>query len=266
VSGLAVSGATLAADAKRILDQVGLSIQPGRLTALIGPNGAGKSSLLRLILGLEPSGSAEVTFEGENLLVLSRQQRARIAAFVEQSVTSDTQMDARSVVALGRIPYQTIWSTSVGREDDAIIDDALRLVGMETMAQRKYQTLSGGEQQRLHIARALAQQPKLLLLDEPTNHLDVHAQLSILGLLRRKAQEGMTILVALHDLNLAAGFFDHLVVLKDGRVFADGPPSHVLTPELLRSVYRVEASVITNPSTGRPLIAYSHPIDAEAAQ
>lgn len=260
MTGLRVSGISLTLDGRKILDDVGLDLRPGKLNALIGPNGAGKSSLLRVILGLETRAMGSVEFDGQDLLKMPRQERAKRAAFVEQTASTDTPFDAASIVMLGRIPFQNPWATGPEPEDDVIVARVLQQVGMEGFARRKYHTLSGGEQQRLHVARALAQQPQLLLLDEPTNHLDVHAQLAILALLRRKAEEGMTVLVALHDLNLASSYFDYLVAMSGGRVVATGTPEAVLTDTLLRDVYRVEASILTHPRTGRPLIAYDHPL------
>ena len=157
---------------------------------------------------------------------------------------------------LGRIPFQSVWQSEPSTTDGLAIDAALASVGMAGFAGRHYHTLSGGEQQRLQVARALAQEPQLLVLDEPTNHLDVHAQLSILGLLRRRAQAGATVLLALHDLNLAAAFCDDLVVLHGGKLVTQGTPEAVLTPALLRDVYGVKASLLRHPGTGRPLIAY----------
>lgn len=258
-AGLQVSEARLVLGGKSILDGVGFSIAPGRLNGLIGPNGAGKSSLLRTILGLEPMGRASVRFEGEDFLALPRRQRARIAALVEQSHATDQQIDAISVVALGRIPHQGFWGADAAERDAAIVSAALGRTGMLPFATRTFASLSGGEQQRLHIARALAQQPRLLLLDEPTNHLDVAAQLSILALLREMADAGLTVLVTMHDLNLAAGFFDHLIALDKGRIAALGAPEDVLTPVFLRRVYGLEAAIVANPFTGRPMIAYADP-------
>src|SRR5690606_37268476 len=141
-------------------------------------------------------------------------------------------------------------------EDRRAVAEALEAVNMTAFADRLYQTLSGGEQQRLQIARALAQQPRLLVLDEPTNHLDVHAQLTALALLQKRAHAGATVLLALHDLNLAAGFCDSLVVLHRGKFVTQGVPEAVLTPGLLGEVYEVDASVLQHPVTGRPILAY----------
>jgi iron complex transport system ATP-binding protein len=229
------------------------------VTGLIGPNGAGKSTLLRSILGLTPLASGSVTFGDADLLAMPRRSRAQFAAFVEQSGATDARLTAREVVLLGRIPFQTVWQVSPSPDDTGIADAALAAVDMTTFADRLYHTLSGGEQQRIQVARSLAQQPRLLLLDEPTSHLDVHAQLAILSLLRQRARAGATVLLALHDLNLAAAFCDNLAVLHDGRQVAAGTPDEVLTPALLRSVYGVSATVLRHPGNGRPLIAYDLP-------
>ena len=144
-------------------------------------------------------------------------------------------------------------ASATARSSAARLEDA----GLLDLADRDYGSLSGGERQRVNLARALAQEPELLLLDEPTNHLDIRAQLTMLGLVRELARGGLTVLAALHDLSLAAAYADHVVVLAEGRVVAAGDPHEVLTPELIRDVWGVEASVIEHPATGRPLIAYA---------
>nr|WP_295886900.1 heme ABC transporter ATP-binding protein [uncultured Devosia sp.] len=257
--GLSVRNVRVQLGGRTILDAVDLVAEPGTVTGLIGPNGAGKSTLLRAILGLTPIESGSVTYDGADLLAMPRRSRAQLAAFVEQSVGTDARLTARDVIMLGRIPFQTVWQVSPSPEDAGVTDAALASVDMTSFAERLYHTLSGGEQQRIQIARALAQQPRLLLLDEPTSHLDVHAQLATLSLLQQRAKAGGTVLLALHDLNLAAGFCDRLILLHDGRPVAAGPPDNVLTPTLLRSVYGVEVTVLRHPASGRPLIAYDLP-------
>ena len=257
-TGLTVGDIRVRLGNQPILDGVDLAAPAGQLTGLIGPNGAGKSTLLRAILGLVPA-TGTVTFDGTDLLAMPRRARARLAAFVEQSSDSDARLSAREVAMLGRIPFQSVWQAAPSPEDEAQVDAALAAVDMTAFADRLYQTLSGGEQQRVQIARALAQQPRLLLLDEPTSHLDLHAQLATLDLLRRHAQAGATVLLALHDLNLAAAFCDSLVVLQGGRPAASGTPDQVLTPALLRTVYGVDATIVRHPRDGRPLIAYDLP-------
>lgn len=259
MSGLVVSGLTVTLSGAPILRDASLTATPARVTGLIGPNGAGKSTLMRAILGLAPLTTGSVQFEGDDLLAMASRDRARRAAFVEQSSTTDARLTVTEVVSLARIPFQSIWQASPSPTDAAQVAAALEAVEMTPFANRLYHTLSGGEQQRVQIARALAQQPRLLVLDEPTSHLDIHAQLTTLHLLRRHAQTGAAVLLALHDLNLASAFCDHLVVLHDGGVVGQGVPEAVLTPALLRAVYGVEPTILRHPKTGRPLIAYDLP-------
>ena len=240
---------------KRILSDVGFTAPRGAITGLIGPNGAGKSTLLTALLGLTPA-AGRIMFDGQDLLAMPRRDRARLAAFVEQSATTEERMTVTDVVALGRIPFQSALAAGSSSEDDALIADCLAETRMTAFAARRFDTLSGGEQQRVHIARALAQQPRLLLLDEPTSHLDISAQLQMLALLRRKADAGITVLIALHDLNLASRYCDHLVVLDKGAVAAAGPPATIITPALLRSVYGVSAHLLPDPASDRPLIVF----------
>lgn len=256
--GLVANGVAVELGGQSILDGIDMAAPIGQVTGLIGPNGAGKSTLLRAILDLVPA-TGSVSFDGTDLFALPRRARAQFTAFVEQSSDTDARLTAREVVLLGRIPFQSIWQVAPSSTDLARAEAALAAVDMTTFADRLYHTLSGGEQQRIQIARALAQQPRLLLLDEPTSHLDVHAQLAMLDLLRRHARKGAAVLLALHDLNLAAGFCDSLVVLHSGRVAAAGAPSDVLTPALLRQVYGVDATILRHPADGRPLIAYDLP-------
>ena len=258
-AGLVIQHASVRIGTATLLDGVSFAAPAGSLSGLIGPNGAGKSTLMRAALGLVPLTSGSITFDGADLPAMPRRDRAQMTALVEQSGTTEARLSAREVVLLGRIPFQSVWQSAPSPADDAAVDGALAAVGMASFAARAYHTLSGGEQQRLQIARALAQEPRLLILDEPTNHLDVHAQLAVLSLLRRRAQAGATILLALHDLNLAAAFCDRLVMLDRGRLVADGTPEAVLTPALLRSVYQIDATLLRHPGTGRPIIAYDLP-------
>ena len=257
--GLSFHGVSVRAGAAVLVDGVTGGAGAGQLTGLIGPNGAGKSTLMRAALGLAPLAAGRIEFDGADLPGMNRRRRAQLSALVEQSGGSEVQLSAREVVMLGRIPFQTVWQAAPAVADEQAVAAALDAVGMSGFAARQYQTLSGGEQQRLQVARALAQEPRLLLLDEPTNHLDVRAQLSILSLLRQRAQAGATVLLALHDLNLAATFCDQVMVLQGGRLVAQGTPEVVLTPALLHDVYGVRASLLRHPATGRPLIAYETP-------
>ena len=261
-----------------VVDGIDATPPAGALTGLLGPNGAGKTTLLRLIAGLLPAEAGAVLVADEPgagpaesagapdhpartfvpVTSLPRRLRARRIALLEQESSATVPLQVREVVALGRVPYRSWWGAD---SDDLAVDRALSSAGAAHLAHRTWDSLSGGERQRVHIARALAQEPSLLLLDEPTNHLDVSAQLSLLGFVRTL---GITTVAALHDLNLAASFCDHVLVLSEGRLAAAGAPQDVLTPELVRAVYRVDADVMTHPRTGRPVIAYSSADDLAA--
>jgi len=236
-----------------VVDGIDATPPTGHLTGLLGPNGAGKTTLLRLVAGLLPPEKGAVLVDDAPVHELSRRTRARRIALLEQESTSTVPLTVREVVSLGRIPYRSLWGTD---PDDGAVDRALVSAQADHLAERPWSSLSGGERQRVQIARALAQEPELLLLDEPTNHLDISAQLSLLAFVR---DLGTTTVAALHDLNLAAAFCEHVLVLADGRLAAAGHPREVLTPALLRQVYGVEAEILEHPRTGRPVIAFHEP-------
>ncbi|MEO8093566.1 MAG: ABC transporter ATP-binding protein [Pseudolysinimonas sp.] len=252
--GLVAAGVTVRVGGVTLVDDASFDAPSGTVTALLGPNGAGKSTLLRAVAGIDRPPSGTVSFDGEDLLALPRRERARRLAFVEQESATELPLTVRAVVGLGRSPHESLLGA---RDQDAAvaIDDALETAGVAGFANRDITSLSGGERQRVMLARALAQRPRVLLLDEPTNHLDVAAQLEVLDVLRTLAASGVTVLAALHDLTLAAAHADAVVVMSHGRVVANGPTAQILTPELLREVYRVEGRWIDNPLTGTPLLA-----------
>ncbi|RYB04078.1 ABC transporter ATP-binding protein [Lichenibacterium ramalinae] len=240
------------ASGRVIVDGVTLDVAPGSTLGLVGPNGSGKSSLLRLVCRLRRVASGVVTLDGTDVAALPRLAVARRVALVEQQAGTEAQLNVRQVVALGRTPHLGAlapWTTA----DAEAVETALDQVGMAERRDQPWHTLSGGERQRVQIARALAQEPRELLLDEPTNHLDIRHQLEILGLVRRLPA---TVMVALHDLNLAAMFCDTLAVLQAGRIVAAGPPEAVLDEELIRSVFGVRARVGRSPHHGRPQVEY----------
>jgi iron complex transport system ATP-binding protein len=265
MSGLVVTGLSVNAGQVPILTDAGFRAPAGAVTGLIGPNGSGKSTLIGAVVGLKPITAGGVAFDERDLRTMRSADRARILAHVEQAATTAERLTVRDVVALGRIPFQSTWQSAPSPADEQAIDAAIDELGISGLAHRLYDSLSGGEQQRVQLARALAQQPHLLLLDEPTSHLDIAAQLRVLGLLRRHADAGRTVLLAIHDLNLAARFCDHLVVLDGGEVVAEGAPAAVLTPALLHTVYGVRASVANLPGIAYPLVVYDQPADGEPA-
>ena len=256
VDGLRADRVRFTRGRRLIIDDVDCTVPGGRVGALLGPNGAGKSTLLHLIAGVERADAGTARLGDRDLAALRRRDRARVVALAEQEVTDAPGLRVAEVVALGRTPYVGAFA-GPGELDRAIVRRCIEDAGLTELEGREYATLSGGERQRVNIARALAQEPELLLLDEPTNHLDIRAQLSMLQLLRGLAHGGLTVLAALHDLSLAAGYADHVIVLADGRVVAAGAPRDVLTPALIHDVWGVAAEVLEHPLTGRPLVAYS---------
>ena len=247
-----ITGVTWRLEGRTILDDVALTAPAGGVTGILGPNGSGKSSLLRTLVGaLDPDAGAWL-LDGEDLRRLTRRERARRLALVEQEAPTDVALKAIDVVLLGRTPHRSRWSAD-SREDEALAREALRRCGALELAARDVATLSGGERQRVHLARALAQEPRLLLLDEPTNHLDVAAQLNLLRLV---ADLQITSVLVLHDLNQALRWCDHVVVLDAGRVVAAGEPAVVLTPDLIALVYGVRAEVVRT-GAGEPVLAFS---------
>ncbi|MGO7180382.1 ABC transporter ATP-binding protein [Rhizobium brockwellii] len=249
---ISIDAVSFAAGDTVIVNGVSLKVERGKVFGLLGPNGSGKSSLLRLICRLRKVRSGVIRLGDDDISSLSRAALARRVAFVEQQTTTDTQLTVRDVVRLGRTPHRGLLS-SWGAGDDAAVDEALSRTGMRERAGQLWQTLSGGERQRVHIARSLAQAPSELLLDEPTNHLDIQHQLDILSLISKL---GITCVVALHDLNLAAMFCDRLAVLQKGEVIASGAPEEVLTEDMIGRVFGVRAHVQKSAVHGRHHIQY----------
>ncbi|MFF8828594.1 ABC transporter ATP-binding protein [Streptomyces sp. NPDC015131] len=236
----------------RLLDHIDMEARDGQVVGLLGPNGSGKSTLLRLLAGLRRPDTGDVRIDGTGLHDLGRRVRARRLAVVEQDVTAHHHVTVRQVVELGRTPFRGRFDALTDR-DRRIVDAALERTDITARQHRTWHTLSGGERQRAQLARALAQEPREILLDEPTNHLDIRHQLELLDLL---TSLDVTCVVALHDLNLAARYCDHLVVLDHGRVAAAGAPEAVLTPDLIETVYGVRVLVDREPTTGTLRITY----------
>lgn len=234
-----------------VVRDVSAEIAPGETVGLLGPNGSGKSSLLRCLAGLRTPDEGTIRYDGESVRDWSARRIARTVAFVEQDAGGDSDLRVSDVVGLGRTPFRDRWR-GPDANDRAVVAAALERVGLTDLADRSWKALSGGERQRAHIARALAQQPYGLLLDEPTNHLDVKHQLELMELL---TGTGQTVLVALHDLSLAARYCDRLLLLHDGRLVASGTPAAVLTAERLAEVFEVDAELTTD-TLGNPQVNY----------
>lgn len=249
---LKVEGLTYSYGEKEAADHVSLEIDKGEFVGLIGPNGSGKSTVLKNIYrGLIPD-SGSIELDGENLLTMPYKKSALKLAVVGQENEVPFDFLVEEIVAMGRSPHKKLFDVD-NAHDKEIVLHALSHLGMEQMAKRSYQNLSGGEKQRVLIARAVAQESDFFILDEPTNHLDISYQMQIFDFIRRLK---VTVLSAIHDLNMAALYCDRLYVLKNGKVVLTGTPEEVLTPENIYEVYGVRSSVVKHPVTGRLSITF----------
>jgi len=237
-----------------VLQGLELTVAEGEIVALVGPNGSGKSTLLRA-LGriLKPKGGA-VMLEGSSLAGLPTRDVAQKLALLPQGPTLSNDLTVAELVWMGRSPHQGWFGLPNAGARDAV-DWAARETSVTPLLQRNVSDLSGGERQRVWLAMALAQQPRLLLLDEPTTFLDLAHQLELLDLVHYlNAEHGLTVVMVLHDLNLAGRYADHLVALRDGRLVAHGSPTEIVTPTLVRDVFGLEAHVIEDPVSHTPLV------------
>ncbi len=238
------------ADAERdAIGGVSMGVAAGSCTAVLGPNGSGKSTLLRLMLGtLEPAGGS-VEFRGRAVGEWSRREMARQIGVVPQSEEAPFPMTVRQLVAMGRYPLLGPWRRE-GATDRLAIANALERCDVATLADRAISTLSGGEKQRVRVARALAQEPRVLALDEPTLALDIRHEMSIFEILHGLVTTGVTVVIITHNLNLAARYADRLILLDRGKIAAAGTPGEVLRHELLERVYRWPVTITEHPGPG----------------
>ncbi|MDL5199344.1 ABC transporter ATP-binding protein [Streptomyces sp. ALI-76-A] len=240
---LDLTGVTVEVAGSRLVDDVRLTVDSGAFVGLVGPNGSGKSTLLRCVYRALRPDAGVVRLDGDDVRALPPRAAARVLAALPQESSAEFDFTVAEVVAMGRQPHRD----RTAADDRAVCADAMDRTGVGHLAGRGFLALSGGERQRVLIARALAQRPRVLVLDEPTNHLDVAHQLDVLSLVRAS---GLTVLAALHDLNLAAAHCDVLYVLSGGRIVASGPPHDVLRPDLLAEVFGVRAHPVRHPETG----------------
>lgn len=238
---------------KHVLNDVSLRVAPGEIAAVIGPNGCGKSTLLRCISGLLKPEAGHIFLAGKELAALAPRERAQKMALLAQSFAGDHSMSVEETVLLGRTPFLSAYGVPT-RHDREIAAHVMQQTNVESMRHRTLGELSGGEKQRVLLARALAQQPEILLLDEPTSNLDIRYQFELLelvfGLARR---EKIAVVLVLHQINLAAAVADTLLLLgEDGRMHGSGKPEEVMTRENLEAVYRVPLEIFTHPRSLRP--------------
>ncbi|MEM6429718.1 MAG: ABC transporter ATP-binding protein [Deinococcota bacterium] len=250
---LAAEGLSVGYGGDPIVKDVSLAIPPGEITALVGPNGCGKSTLLKAFSRILKPMTGEVTLDGRPIRSYRTRMVARKLALLPQGPVAPEGLTVAELVAQGRFPHQTLlrrWSPG----DREAIDRALIATDLVDFAERPVSTLSGGQRQRCWLAMVLAQDTPLLLLDEPTTFLDLKVQVDLMALLSRiVVEDGRTLVLVLHELNLAASFAHRIVMMRDGEIVLEGSPSDVIAPDELHQVFELRADVIPDPLTGRPI-------------
>lgn len=239
---LQIEGVGFSYAGNRVLTDIYAGLHAGCVTAIAGPNGVGKTTLLKCIARLLKADKGDIRYGGESLLAMKKRELARLQAYVPQSSQTLFALTAEEYVALGRKPYVE-WS--LGRRDYEIIEANISYMGIEAYRSKYMDELSGGERQKVTLTRALVQEPKILLLDEPTSALDIRHQMEVLALLQKIAGERNTVtVIVLHDLTLIQRFADRVILMKEGRVLAEGATSEVMTEENIRRAYDIEVRVI----------------------
>lgn len=250
-SGVVVDAVSVDLGGQRVLSEASLGARRGELVGLVGPNGAGKTTLLRTVNGTLSPDAGSVRVDGADVTEMSARERSRRVATVPQDTSVGFSFDVRTIVEMGRHPHRPRFGSD---PDPDAVDRAMERVGVDDLANRPVDAISGGERSRVLLARALAQDPGALVLDEPTASLDINHQVGTLELVRALVDDDRAAVAAIHDLNLAARFCDRIAVLADGRIRASGPPEDVLDRDTLRSTFGVSAAVDENPATGSPLV------------
>jgi iron complex transport system ATP-binding protein len=238
---------------RQILKNVSLHVTSDSLVAIVGRNGAGKSTLLHVIAGLLPAGRGDVKLDGRPLSHFTRKAIARQMALLPQQARIDFGFLVRDIVHMGRHPHRGRFRPP-SPLDEAVVQQAMAVTGTESLAQRLITEVSGGERQLILLAQALAQEPHFLLLDEPTANLDIAHQCQVMRLLQRLAKDGTGVVAVMHDLSMAVRCFPRLILLDDGTVVGDGPPTEVLNVETLKRVFRVQAQFYQDREHGVPLL------------
>ncbi|MBR8658129.1 MULTISPECIES: ABC transporter ATP-binding protein [Bacillales] len=249
-----VDGVGKAYDGMPILRDVHFSVESGECFGIIGPNGSGKSTLLKLLSGVESPDEGHIWLDGRPLEAYSRKERARRIAVLQQEPLPAVGFTVRDVVEMGRYPYQN-WLGEERENAASLVDAIIRMLGLGDLEHRTLEWLSGGEKQRVALAKAMVQQPRLLLLDEPTTYLDIGYQVQLMDMVRAwQRQEGVTVIAVLHDLNLASLYCDRLLLLQKGQPCRIGAPREILHADVIREVYGTQPIVIEHPVRQSPQI------------
>lgn len=235
-----------------ILDDLNLHVKNRNFIGIIGPNGSGKSTLLKAISRSIRSESNEISYDGRDINHLSYKESAKLISCLDQEHDMPFDFQARELIMMGRYPYKKMFETE-NQQDERIVDSAIDQVDIRHLQYKNYQHLSGGEKQRVLIARMIAQQSDIFILDEPTNHLDISYQLELFKFLH---ETPTTVISAIHDLNIAARFCDYLFVMKDGKIFCQGEPQEILTSRTIAEVFNVDVDVVKHPTKSQLVIIY----------
>ncbi|MEU6181493.1 ABC transporter ATP-binding protein [Streptomyces coeruleorubidus] len=252
-SRLAARGVTVGYGARTVIDDLDVAIPPGVITTIIGPNGCGKSTLLRTLSRLLKPSKGTVVLDGDDIARLRTRDVARKLGLLPQAPVAPEGLTVADLVARGRHPHQS-WLRQWSSDDADVVERALAMTGVSDLADRPVDALSGGQRQRVWISMTLAQGTDLLLLDEPTTYLDLAHAMDVLDLVDDLHESGCTVVMVLHDLNLAARYSDNLIVMRAGSILAQGHPRDVLTAGLLHEAFGLRAKVIDDPVGDRPLI------------
>ena len=245
---------TIGYEDKRIVEQLDVEFPSKQITAIVGPNGCGKSTLLKTLARLHKPESGRTYLDGKAIDQMPTKEVARHMAILPQGPDAPNGLSVYDLISYGRTPYQSGFSRLSAHDRD-MIDWALDVTGLTGLKDRAVDALSGGQRQRAWIAMSIAQETELLLLDEPTTYLDLAHQLEVLKLLERlNREEGRTVIMVIHDLNQAARFASHLVAMKEGKVVREGSAEEVITEDVLKEVFRIDTSVISDPRTGKPAV------------
>lgn len=241
ITKLAVNNLTFGYHSTGVLKNFSLAIGDRQIVSIVGPNGSGKSTLIKCIDRILTPGSGDIRVDRKDLMAMKRRDAARLMSYVPQSALRVFPHTVFDVVLMGRRPHLG-WKA--GRQDEATVWEVLQLLGIEALAIAQFNELSGGQQQKVLIARALAQETGVILLDEPTSNLDIWHQIDVMEILRKLVRKrGLTAIIAIHDLNMAAKYSDRVVMMKDGKIIAGGEPGEVLNRENLKAVYGIRANV-----------------------
>ncbi|TDT42251.1 iron complex transport system ATP-binding protein [Streptomyces sp. BK208] len=264
-SRLAARGVSVGYGARSVIEDLDVTVPPGVITTIVGPNGCGKSTLLRTLSRLLKPTGGTVVLDGEDIAALRTRDVAKKLGLLPQAPVAPEGLTVSDLVARGRHPHQS-WLRQWSSDDADVVRRALAMTGVSDLADRPVDSLSGGQRQRVWISMTLAQGTDLLLLDEPTTYLDLAHAIDVLDLVDDLHESGRTVVMVLHDLNLATRYSDHLVVMREGAILAQGHPRDVITADLLHEAFGLRAKVIDDPVGDRPLVVPIGRTHAERAR